>query len=128
MRMSIRASTKKRGRPKTTGKGEQIVVRMHQPQLGALDRWIADQSEPRPTRAGAIRDILAECFKVNGYPPSKPPNAGRATQGEAHAKGMAHRAIDSALHASTEPVRVKQIRKRALTEMPAGFGKKKQTK
>jgi hypothetical protein len=47
---------KKPGPPRTTGPGEQVVVRLHQPMLGAIDEWrLAQESEP--TRAEALRRL-----------------------------------------------------------------------
>jgi hypothetical protein len=46
---------KKIGRPKTTGAGTPMVVRMHQPALDALDRWIRDSNISRPE---AIRQLV----------------------------------------------------------------------
>jgi hypothetical protein len=58
MAKSIRDITKKaRGRPKTTGLGTGVLVRMHD-QLGALDAWIAKQKEPSLTRPEAIRRLV----------------------------------------------------------------------
>lgn len=57
--MSISASTKKRGRPVTTGKGVQIGVRLQPDQLAALDDWILKQAGTL-TRPEAIRAILNE--------------------------------------------------------------------
>lgn len=48
---------KKRG-PQPTGKGTPIQVRLQPDQLAALDAWIAQQSDPRPSRPEAIRLIL----------------------------------------------------------------------
>ncbi|MBX9759374.1 MAG: hypothetical protein K2Y29_11415 [Beijerinckiaceae bacterium] len=47
----------KRG-PPATGKGTPIQVRLQPPQLEDLDRWIAAQDDPKPTRPQAIRVIL----------------------------------------------------------------------
>jgi hypothetical protein len=56
MRKSIRDIPKKRGRPKTTGRGEGILVRLHAEQLARLDNWAAEQAiESRPE---AIRQLL----------------------------------------------------------------------
>lgn len=52
---------KKRG-PKPTGKGTPIQVRLQPEQLAALDAWIVDQEEPRPSRPEAIRRILEAFF------------------------------------------------------------------
>ena len=59
MKRSIPASTKRRGRPKTTGPGVQIVVRVHDPLLAALDKFIKDERRGL-TRPEAIRELLAE--------------------------------------------------------------------
>lgn len=48
---------KKRG-PPPTGKGQQVVVRMHPPLMSPLDAWIATQPEPKPSRPEAIRRLL----------------------------------------------------------------------
>jgi hypothetical protein len=48
---------KKRGRPRSTGLGTGILVRMHD-QLEALDAWIAKQDDPKPTRPEAIRRLI----------------------------------------------------------------------
>ena len=50
---------KKRRGPAPTGKGQQIVVRMHDDLLNPLDAWIAAQPEPKPGRPAAIRQLLA---------------------------------------------------------------------
>jgi len=52
---------KKRRGPPPTGKGEQIVVRMHPPQIGALDAWIAHQAD-EPTRPEAIRRLVKKAL------------------------------------------------------------------
>jgi len=57
---SINDNKKRRGRPVTTGTGTMIGVRLQPDQLGALDKWIAAQPEPRPTRPEAIRSILKD--------------------------------------------------------------------
>jgi len=58
MRKSIRDIAKKtRGRPKTTGLGTGVLVRMHD-QLDELDAWIAKQKEPSLTRPEAIRRLV----------------------------------------------------------------------
>jgi hypothetical protein len=57
MTKSIRVSTKKRGRPKTTGKGELIGVRILPPLSKRLDAWISG-CVPRPSRPEAIRKFV----------------------------------------------------------------------
>jgi hypothetical protein len=51
-------SIRKRGRPKTTGSGEGVHLRLLPELLAPLDAWIAAQAEPRPTRPEAIRRLL----------------------------------------------------------------------
>jgi hypothetical protein len=59
---SIRGATNKLGRPKTTGKGESVNLRLLPQLMGALDAHIAAQPEPRPSRPEAIRRLLAEAL------------------------------------------------------------------
>lgn len=49
---------RKRRGPPATGKGEPVVVRMHPPQLKALDDWIAQQAQPFPSRPEAVRRLV----------------------------------------------------------------------
>jgi hypothetical protein len=48
----------KRGRPKTTGPGTGVMVKMHDPQLDAIDAWISKQKEPDLSRPEAIRRLV----------------------------------------------------------------------
>lgn len=48
-------SKKKTGRPKSTGAGDPMVVRMHKPQLKDLDAWIGNSGISRPE---AIRQLV----------------------------------------------------------------------
>lgn len=59
---------KKRG-PKPTGKGTQIGVRLHPPMLAALDAFIDEQPEPKPTRPEAIRVLLYDALAAVGHIP-----------------------------------------------------------
>jgi hypothetical protein len=57
----VKTSTKKRrkpGPPRTTGPGEQVVVRLHDPLLVAIDDWRSGQ-DGEPTRAEALRRLAA---------------------------------------------------------------------
>jgi hypothetical protein len=47
-----------RGRPRTTGAGLTVGVRLHADLIGALDAWIASRT-PAVSRPEAIRVILA---------------------------------------------------------------------
>ena len=60
MTQSIRDIPKKRGRPKTTGRGEGVLVRLQPPDLPALDAWIDRQPDPKPSRPEAIRTALRD--------------------------------------------------------------------
>jgi hypothetical protein len=48
---------KKMGRP-ATGIGTMVGVRLQPDQLAALDNWIAQQPDPKPTRPEAVRQII----------------------------------------------------------------------
>lgn len=67
MTASIRANTKKRGRPKTTGKGQLVGVRLLPPVMMPLDAWIEAQPEPKPSRPEAIRYALTDWLTSQGY-------------------------------------------------------------
>ncbi len=65
---SIRASKNKRkrtGRPATTGPGIQVVVRLHEPILSALDEWCLEQPD-RPSRAEAMRRLTGRALQTEG--------------------------------------------------------------
>ena len=66
MDSSIRDIPKKRGRKKTTGRGEGVLLRLHAPLLEPLDTWIAGQPEPRPSRSEAIRRALRDWLVGQG--------------------------------------------------------------
>jgi hypothetical protein len=55
MAKSIIASTKKRGRPHTTGKGAQVNMRWHEEALTAIDKW-AKRNDC--SRSEAIRRLV----------------------------------------------------------------------
>jgi hypothetical protein len=57
MARSLQDIPKKLGRPKTTGRGAGVLVRMQEAHLAALDAWIGHQPEPRPSRPEAIRRL-----------------------------------------------------------------------
>jgi hypothetical protein len=72
MRKSIRDTTKKRGRPKTTGRGEAVMVRLHNPLLAAIDAWCAAQSD-MPSRSEALRRFADQALAAEPAPaPRKP--------------------------------------------------------
>jgi hypothetical protein len=59
MGKSISVNAKKRGRPRTTGTGRIVGVRLLPDSMEALDAWRAEQ-EDQPSRPEAIRRIVAE--------------------------------------------------------------------
>jgi hypothetical protein len=64
MTKSIRVTAKKRrGRPATTGAGTQIGERWHDPELAAIDAWIASNDKTL-TRGQAIRRLVELGLKV----------------------------------------------------------------
>jgi hypothetical protein len=68
MKTSIRVIPKKRGRPKTTGRGVLIGVRMQTDLLARLDAWMASTgAESRPE---AMRQLLEHGL---GAPPKRKP-------------------------------------------------------
>jgi hypothetical protein len=52
------ASAKSRGRPRTTGPGLTIGVRIQPDLLADLDKYIASEPDPKPSRPDAIRRLL----------------------------------------------------------------------
>lgn len=57
MKASIPGTTKRRGRPRTTGPGTSIHLRVLDPTLEALDTWRAEQDD-QPSRPEAIRRLV----------------------------------------------------------------------
>ena len=59
MGKSIRDIAKRSvGRPRTTGPGTGILVKMHDRHLSAIDTWIAKQKERDLSRPEAIRRLV----------------------------------------------------------------------
>jgi hypothetical protein len=50
-----KTKTNKIGRPRTTGPGVAMMVRMHTPQLKAIDAWIGKSGLSRPE---AVRQLV----------------------------------------------------------------------
>jgi hypothetical protein len=114
MGKSIRDIAKKsRGRPRSTGLGTGILVRMHD-QLDALDAWIAKQDDPKPTRPEAIRRLVGLGLTVRATKPKQAPQA-RAER----AKDLAAKVIDS--FPVTTDVEETASRKRRLLKGPEEF-------
>jgi|SRR6185437_9150122 hypothetical protein len=113
MRKSIRVSTKKRGRPTTTGKGELIGVRILPPLLKKLDTWINGQV-PRPSRPEAIRGFLER--GLAGPWNDRPAGKDKAEKASELAAEAAEHVVDKSL-----PTKEQQRRKRALIKGPREF-------
>ena len=114
MGTSIRDIAKKsRGRPRSTGLGTGILVRMHD-QLDALDTWIAKQDDPKHTRPEAIRRLVELGLTVRATKPKQAPQA-RAER----AKDLAAKVIDS--FPVTTDVEETASRKRRLLKGPEEF-------
>jgi hypothetical protein len=62
MQASIHGTTKKRGRPKTTGAGTQIGMRWQAATLEAIDEWRRQQPD-LPSRSEAIRRLVEQALK-----------------------------------------------------------------
>jgi hypothetical protein len=105
---------KKHGKP-ATGKGEPVVVRMHPPQLKALDAWIAQQEPPFPSRPKAVRRLL-ELALAN----SKKPLVRHPEKLAARAMELASEAIDGLMDPSASADE-KVLRKRRLLKEPLVF-------
>lgn len=57
MAMSI-DDVRKRGKGRPAVNAVPITVRMPPDQLAALDRWISEQVDPKPTRPEALRRLV----------------------------------------------------------------------
>jgi hypothetical protein len=69
-RQSVLSRKKKRRGPLPTGKGELLGVRIHPPQLAALDGWIGQQPD-RPSRPEAIRRLIERALPGTNIEPAK---------------------------------------------------------
>lgn len=65
--MSNQVETKKRGRP--VGRVFTVVIptRYTPEQVDAVDAWAAEQPDPKPTRAEAIRRLVEEALKAKRF-------------------------------------------------------------
>ncbi|SEE03945.1 hypothetical protein SAMN05444161_4693 [Rhizobiales bacterium GAS191] len=56
------ASTVRRGRLAKPAAAVSIIVSLDPTELGALELWIADQPDPKPTREEAARRLISEAL------------------------------------------------------------------
>src|SRR5690349_14600545 len=114
MGKSIRGTKKSRGRPKTTGKGDQIGMRWQKPLLRSIDTW-REAQEGKPSRPEAIRRLV-ELGLAGTRPTPRPSRKAAASKGS----DMAGQVIDKLGDPSaTEEER--QTRKRRLLKGPKEF-------
>jgi hypothetical protein len=112
MGKSIRDNTKSRGRPKTTGTGLLIGVRLQTEQLGHVDAWRGAQSE-RPGRPEAIRQLLDVALASSKRLSPSPDAAKKALK-------LASKTAEDLTDRSA-PVEEQQRRKRRLIRGPSEF-------
>ncbi len=67
---STRDNMKSDRKPRPRETGTLIGVRLHPPQLVALDAWISEQPEPRPGRPEVMRVALSDYLRDKGYLPA----------------------------------------------------------
>ncbi len=61
---SIVGTNKKRGRGRPFANTTSLNVRVPPNLLSALDSWITDQPDPKPTRPEAVRRLLSQKLNV----------------------------------------------------------------
>jgi hypothetical protein len=145
MGKSIRDIAKRPGRPKTTGPGTGVMVKMHDPQLDAIDAWISKQKEPDLTRPEAIRrlvelgltvktkarptgrlstalvaDLAAESIDSLGPPVKAPARPVGEPGRKLRARELAIKAIEKIID-PTAPPEERAQRRRRLTKGPTEF-------
>jgi hypothetical protein len=115
MKKSIRDIAKKgRGRPKSTGLGTGILVRMHD-QLDELDAWIAKQ-HIELSRPEAIRRLVEIALKARTSPTKVTITASRKKR----AAELAAQAIDGMIDPKAAPEE-RDRRRQRLTKGPLEF-------
>ena len=67
---SNRDTTNRGGRP-ATGKGIPVTTRLHPVDLDALDGWIAEQPDPKPSRPEVLRIAFREWMASLGRLPHR---------------------------------------------------------
>jgi hypothetical protein len=109
-RQSVITQKKKRRGPPPTGKGELLGVRIHPPQLAALDGWIAQQPD-EPTRPEAVRRLLDLALAQS---------SDQFAQAAQKASEIAARTADRLVDKSMSPAE-QERRKRVLIKGPREF-------
>lgn len=65
MSTSISDNTKRRGRPRTTGTGTLVGVRLQPDTLAKIDEWRARRT-PVPSRPEVIREMVEAVIRMGG--------------------------------------------------------------
>ena len=105
---------RKRGRPKTTGRGAGVLVRLHPDAMKSLDRWSAQQQDA-PSRPEAIRRLVGM-----GLASVRPATTKTSKKAAAKAAGLAGEMIDNLVDQSA-PADIREERKRRLLKGPPEF-------
>jgi hypothetical protein len=109
---------RKVGRPKTTGSGEVQIVRMHKPQIAAIDAWMTSKYGDI-TRPEAIRRLV-EIGLSKSASAQKPQVLSTAKQGAARAAELTAKVIEKKIPADALPEE-RAVRKRKLLQGPSSF-------
>jgi hypothetical protein len=108
---------KNRGRPKTTGRGKGIMVRLLEPQMLALNDWIREQPDT-PSCPEAIRRLVGLGLAKAPAKPRTDPKAEQA--GRALAEKAAGEQIDR-MGSDADTSEERATRKRRLLKGPREF-------
>ena len=114
MAKSISVNPKMRGRPKTTGKGMLIGVRLLDEPLAAIDAWIDQQNDPGLSRPEAIRRLVE--LGLAGAATGRPKKSAASPKPSELAAAQIDRLIDKSV-----PVEEQETRKRRLLKGPSEF-------
>jgi hypothetical protein len=108
-----------------------VRSRIERSSLTAIDAWIANQNEPKPTRAEAVRVGLRDWLTGLGLLPAHDaPDGSNGHTGatikaaKVEARHVAEDAVDAALDQVDATPDEKAHRKRKLTKVPKGMKSK----
>jgi hypothetical protein len=79
-----------RGRPKTTGRGEGILVRLYAHELARLDAWAAQQEDAPLSRPEALRRLAGFPPREDGGTRAASPAPVKKTRSSPRKGGSAH--------------------------------------
>lgn len=118
---SISDNTKRRGRPKTTGKGTLVGVRMLPDDLALLDRFIAEQ-QPDMSRPEALRHAFREWME-RGASLAHGATEAEMVASAVEVRSQAADAADEAMSGMDVTNEEKATRRGVLTDEPAVVAK-----